>query len=315
MIDAKTRMKCLIHYQHFDKSLRNVASLYGVSRASIARWVKAEESGPTHTCKRPTLAETIALDVKEIVVKSPYSRLCDIRDVLRSRGVCVSLSTIHRSLHACCISYKRGQRDAGVSRLVSPHLFFDSNVLSVKDNAIAVDETCFYLNGMKRYGWAPRNRRLRRHKMASRIKVSLVLAIDRKGPVAYQVIRGNFNTKSFGSFLSTLPTHRKIVLDNVAFHKARAVRVAAQQNFCDLCYIPPYSPWFNPTEFAFSATKAHYRRTMCEVDAGLKDLSGLVDKSLRTLTLEKCSAFFDYSANRTSECRILMDRDFVQAVR
>jgi transposase len=308
MIDSTTRMKCIIHYRYFNHSLRRVATIYGVSRSSVSRWVKADESEPLHGCKRPTLAESISTDVKRIVTERPYARLDDVRDTLACRGVFVSRSTVHRSLKTCRFSYKRSQRDDGLSTPSKAHPFFYSRALSRETNAIAVDETCFYLNDCKRYGWAPINSRLRKRRMASRIKVSVALAIDRFGVVDHHVIRGNFNTRSFASFIARLPKNRSIVLDNVAFHKAVAVRDIAERNSMELQFTPPYCPWFNPTEFAFSATKARYRRKMCDSDVSMKDLPDFVTTCLDTLTADKCSAFFKYADMRAMECaRVIGD--------
>jgi hypothetical protein len=138
--------------------------------------------------------------------------------------------------------------------------------------------------------------------MASRIKVSVALAIDRTGVIDHHVIQGNFNTRSFASFIARLPNNRSIVLDNVAFHKAVAVREAAERNSIEMHFTPPYCPWFNPTEFAFSATKSRYRRKMCDMDVSIKDLPNFVTTCLETLTANKCSAFFEYANMRAIEC-------------
>ena len=58
-------------------------------------------------------------------------------------------------------------------------------------------------------------------------------------------------------------------------------------------FTPPYCPWFNPTEFAFSKTKEAYRRARL---AGAVDFVADVDASLRKLTSEDCSAFFRHAA-------------------
>ena len=50
-----------------------------------------------------------------------------------------------------------------------------------------------------------------------------------------------------------------VVMDNLPAHKAAGVREAIECADTELCYLPPYSPDFNPVEMAFSKLKAMLR--------------------------------------------------------
>ena len=50
-----------------------------------------------------------------------------------------------------------------------------------------------------------------------------------------------------------------VVLDNLSAHKAASIREALVAHGCDLLFLPPYSPDFNPIEQAFSKLKAILR--------------------------------------------------------
>ena len=214
--------------------------------------------------------------------------------------MCVSTSTVHRALHHAAITYKRAQRDDGRNHISKWHPFFDDCALG---DAISVDETCFYLNDSQRSGWSRRGSRVRKAKMASRVKVSMLLAIDRSGIVARDVTYGNYNSQSFASFVTLLPSGRRIVLDNVSFHKSKAARLAADSASSSFVFTPPYCPWFNPTEYAFSVAKSTYRRNMTNVRSVSKpDLEGFALEALADVTAEKCSAFFDHAQHRVEQC-------------
>ena len=58
-----------------------------------------------------------------------------------------------------------------------------------------------------------------------------------------------------------------------------------------LSYIPPYSPWYNPVEFAFSVIKQNYRK----LRLGTGTVTSHIQQSLRNLTATKCSNFFDHA--------------------
>lgn len=50
-----------------------------------------------------------------------------------------------------------------------------------------------------------------------------------------------------------------LVMDNLSAHKAASIRAALVARGCDLLFLPPYSPDFNPIEQAFSKLKAILR--------------------------------------------------------
>jgi transposase len=65
-----------------------------------------------------------------------------------------------------------------------------------------------------------------------------------------EIIHGSFNSISFLEFMKSLdiPIKSVILLDNVRFHYSKAVAQFAETRQWDLCFVPPYSPWFNPIE-------------------------------------------------------------------
>src|SRR5215216_124332 len=61
--------------------------------------------------------------------------------------------------------------------------------------------------------------------------------------------------------LPTLRPGQIVVMDNLAAHKSERVRklIEAQEG-CELLFLPPYSPDFNPIEEAFSKVKGSLRK-------------------------------------------------------
>ena len=62
-----------------------------------------------------------------------------------------------------------------------------------------------------------------------------------------------------------------VVMDNLASHKRAAAVRAIEKAGCSVCYLPPYSPDYNPIELAFAKVKARLRaaelRTIDKVEA------------------------------------------------
>ena len=75
----------------------------------------------------------------------------------------------------------------------------------------------------------------------------------------YTLLTGSVNSAIFAEFVRSLPASRPIILDNCAIHKTQAVRALCAEKHIDLLFTPPYCPWYNPVEFAFSEIKAAYR--------------------------------------------------------
>jgi transposase len=84
------------------------------------------------------------------------------------------------------------------------------------------------------------------------------------------------------------------LLDNASIHKAAVVREAAREMNLELVYTPPYCPWFNPVEHAFSVTKSCYRRARV---LSTRPFEEDVAASLTRLTPDICSGCFDGGRN------------------
>ena len=59
--------------------------------------------------------------------------------------------------------------------------------------------------------------------------------------------------------LPTLKRGQVLVMDNLSAHKGQRVRELIEAKGCELIYLPPYSPDFNPIEQAFSKLKSYLR--------------------------------------------------------
>ncbi len=53
----------------------------------------------------------------------------------------------------------------------------------------------------------------------------------------------------------SLSPGRVVVMDNLSAHKGERVREIVEGRGCELLYLPPYSPDYNPIEQAFSKLK------------------------------------------------------------
>ena len=240
---------------------------------------------------RETLVKRVAMAVALALDKNPFENAFDLARIAKaSLGVDVSLSTIARARRHIGFRFKLTSRSSKHQRPPPSHPFM-SNV-SVYDNAISLDEASFLSSDRPRRGWARGSAPVPKPPPKQRSRTSLLLAIDANRVVGYQLKAGSFNSASYASFLETLPDNRRIIADNVSFHKGKHVRETADRRGQHLIFTPPYCPWFNPTEFAFSSTKHAYRKARLQGDI---DFRHHVREAVEQLTPEKCNAFFRHA--------------------
>src|SRR5215207_3325243 len=84
------------------------------------------------------------------------------------------------------------------------------------------------------------------------------------GMGASLVVEGSTNRTVFETcledvLLPRLERGQIVVMDNLSAHKGERVRDLIEQKGCELIYLPPYSPDFNPIEQAFSKLKSYLR--------------------------------------------------------
>ena len=95
-----------------------------------------------------------------------------------------------------------------------------------------------------------------------------------------------------------LPSLRRgqvVVMDNLSAHKGERLRGLVESVGCELLYLPPYSPDFNPIEEAFSKVKGLLRKTGARSRKALVEAMG---KALDAVTARDARGFFEHCGYR-----------------
>ena len=80
-----------------------------------------------------------------------------------------------------------------------------------------------------------------------------------------------------------------VVLDNLSSHKGGRVKEIVEGAGCELVYLPPYSPDYNPIQQAFSKVKGLLRKTEARTrEALIEGMGG----ALEAVTVGDVRAFF-----------------------
>lgn len=302
MYALSKRVKAVLHYEHVCASVRKVAHLYGVGKSTVARWVRLGiddlklASTATRRRRRARKVPELEAFVTETLSADPFADASAIKSSLSTEfGISLSNSTVVRARKRAGFRFKVARRSQQKQPVDPTHPF-----LATRDqytDAIAVDESSFVSLDIPRRGWARTNEHVAKPAPRQRKRVSLLLAIDSSGVVGHELRSGSFNSDSYAAFLRTLPQGRRVIADNVSFHKSRKAYAAASEKSLLLTFTPPYCPWFNPVEFAFSTTKRAYRRARVISESNFMDD---VKASLSTLSAESCAGFFRHAERNVS---------------
>jgi transposase len=148
-----------------------------------------------------------------------------------------------------------------------------------------------------RAGWAPRNQRV--HGQAPRNhgqNSTLLAALTLDGIRAALVVEGAANGDVFETYISQvlapiLRPGQLVIWDNLSVHKRPEAREAVEARDCQVVFLPPYSPDFNPIEQAFSKLKTALRRAKQRTRDGLWDAIG---EALNAVTSSDATGWFTH---------------------
>ncbi|KAK4694128.1 hypothetical protein P7C70_g8792, partial [Phenoliferia sp. Uapishka_3] len=118
---------------------------------------------------------------------------------------------------------------------------------------------------------APRGKRADRRGVQVRgERYSLLPIVGLDGLLACHVKKGSFTHSTILRFFKedVLPMmnayplpNSVLIIDNAAIHHHKKLQKMFEKQGSILCYLPPYSPDFNPEEKVFASLKAQWRRT------------------------------------------------------
>jgi transposase len=139
--------------------------------------------------------------------------------------------------------------------------------------------------GERAPGTAPRN-----HQQ----NTTLVAAVRRDGLQAPMTLLGALDSDAFAVYLReflipTLQPGQLVVCDNLSVHKRADIRLLIEEAGCQLLFLPPYSPDYNPIELVFSKVKERLRRLAARTQEALEDA---IAEALASVSRADVVAFF-----------------------
>ena len=163
------------------------------------------------------------------------------------------------------------------------------------ERLVFIDETWTSTNMARRYGRAPKGKRLRVGISHGHWKTTTFVAgLRLSGMVAPMVLDGPINGAAFQAYVDqvlvpTLKPSDIVIMDNLGSHKGSGVRETIEAVGASLIFLPPYSPDFNPIEKAFSKLKALLRKAAART---VESLWTAIGKFIPAFTPAECANYF-----------------------
>jgi hypothetical protein len=131
---------------------------------------------------------------------------------------------------------------------------------------VFIDESGFRTNMTRRYGRCEKWKRLAdKVPLGHWINITGIYGISRRGIIAPRAFTERNTNARFLQYVKEdlCPKLRKgdvVIMNNLSQHKQAAVEKLIKQKGCELHFLPPYSPDYNPIENSFSQVKSFVRK-------------------------------------------------------
>lgn len=123
---------------------------------------------------------------------------------------------------------------------------------------------------------------------------TLVAGISRKAPLAPMVLKGPMDAVAFETYIKRvlipeLPEGAIVAMDNLSSHKSPRIPALLEEAHCEVRYLPPYSPDFNPIEHMWSKVKNHLKSAKARSQESLYEA---IREAFAKVTLHDAESFF-----------------------
>lgn len=163
------------------------------------------------------------------------------------------------------------------------------------NNLVFLDESGVNTNMTRHYARSKTNERaVDSVPVNTSCNTTILSSIRLNGKTAHTVYQGGTTAERFTEYLKnillpTLSGDDIIVMDNMRFHHAKAVKKILDESGIQYLYLPPYSPDLNPIEKMWSKIKAYLRKVKVRNASELPDA---VEKAFSAVRASDCSGWF-----------------------
>jgi len=151
------------------------------------------------------------------------------------------------------------------------------------------------------YAYAPKGRRAYAQVPRNRgANTTLLASMRLRGMGPCLAVEGATTTTVFEAYIEkvlgpSLRSGQIVVVDNLGAHKSERARELIEGRGCQLLFLPPYSPDYNPIEEAFSKIKGLLRKAQARTRQALIEALGV---AISAITVGDARGFFEHGGYR-----------------
>ncbi len=256
-----------------------LAGMTGLSKAMVkSAWKKFESDGyvPTETRGRKKLLSSQHFDF----IKTFYGNKMNFNKTITDLHVAlvkefkleptfISAWSLYKYMKDISFSYKKiiyKNKNANSSQVKEKRKTVALQIIGAHNDSfdfVYIDEVSFNLDIWPQKGWAPLGKNQKVSYPGKSKNYSAIVAMDIEGILSLKIIKGGVKAPDFCLFIKQLIDQEaqrfrsnKVILfmDNATIHKSKDY-MQKLEKFVNIMYNSPYTPQFNPIEFAFSKIK------------------------------------------------------------
>jgi transposase len=166
-----------------------------------------------------------------------------------------------------------------------------------------VDEMGTNISLSSLYAWAPKGERAHCSVPRNRGPNTTVLSsMSLEGMGSTLAVEGATTSAVFEAYVEEVPaptlrSGQVVVMDNLSAHKGERIEELIEERGCELVYLPPHSPDFNPIEEAFSKIKGLLRKVEARSREALLEAIGA---AISAVTAKDAHGFFEHCGYRAA---------------
>ena len=206
--------------------------------------------------------------------------------------------------------------------IVNLSIFITNNYLEISRSLIFVDEVGVSFEGTKTkgHGWSLIGTKAIKNVSNFGARINSIVALDKTGIIAASTITSKrkngkttgVNATNFANFLNTLAEKLQknkdylIVLDNPSIHTAAELEptwASLKEKNIDKMFLPPFSPFLNPIEYAFNTMK----KKLSTVELSSDNLASEIAKQLRSVDENEATGYIRKSKQYYGDCTKMMN--------
>ena len=222
--------------------------------------------------------------ISSVFLNNPFETPANISVLIRNAlDVHLGTSTVRFLMKRLGLTYKKASRFVSTAAVNEKRLAYSTDLspLFDPDRVVSIDESCFYFDMKPARGYCHRSSRLKvPARPGGRMRCSILMAVTNDRVVGWKLVQGSINSAIFADFMATLETDERdvILLDNASIHKTQLVLDTILSRGLTPCFLPPYTPDFQPIEHCFSVIKNAYKRQPARNHADTDDATSEADR-------------------------------------